>query len=479
MDPHCEFSLATAHQWPIASTLARRLVLWGRRGFAVARATWWKVGVTVSRMTELWSYTSRTIGPGCNGEAWLGPLSRDLALFGAFNSLHTTPAPVMTLSSEQQLFETGIKVVDLLIPYKVGGKVGLFGGAGVGKTVVIMELIRNLAVEHGGISLFGGVGERTREGCDLYCEMQASGIIRLDVGVTGIIVVGPWMAPARSHTMAATCDPASTLLLPHIDSDHRFATRSQVILVFGQMNETPGARMRVPHAALASAEYLRDLPGTGAIQLLVFIDNVFRFLQAGSEVSVLLGRMPSAVGYQPTLSTEMGCFEERISAARGGGSITSIQAIYVPADDLTDPGPVVIFGHLDAITVLSRGVAVKGVYPAVDAFESTSVMLQRTSVSSSHVCAARCVKQLLQRSKELQDVISILGLAELSDGDRACVERARKVERYLSQPFFVAEVFTRIQGTYVDLNSTIRGFSSIIRGIWDHSPEGPLYMASW
>jgi len=370
-------------------------------------------------------------------------------LFGLVKAIHRTPVAIMGLSIQLTLFETGIKVVDLLTPYKKGGKIGLFGGAGVGKTVVIMELIRNLAVEHGGLSLFAGVGERTREGNDLYCEMQDSSIIRLRV--------------TRLMQGGVSCLTYQPLFA---------ANQSQVVLVFGQMNETPGSRMRVTHASLAAAEYFRD---AFCQDVLLFVDNVFRFLQAGSEVSTLLGRMPSAVGYQPTLSTEMGSFQERIVATTTG-SITSIQAIYVPADDLTDPAPVVIFGHLDAVTVLSRALASKGIYPAVDPFNSTSKMLDPSYVKQEHFCLALSVKQILQRYKELQDLIAILGLEELSDQDRVVVDRARKVERFLSQPFFVAEVFTRIQGSYVSLDDTIIGFNQIVTGELDAWSEGAFYL---
>jgi F-type H+-transporting ATPase subunit beta len=377
-------------------------------------------------------------------------------LFAQIKPIHRTPVAIMTLSTQLTLFETGIKVVDLLTPYKKGGKIGLFGGAGVGKTVVIMELIRNLAVEHGGLSLFAGVGERTREGNDLYCEMQDSGIISLTLRQGRSLVYG-----------AINCDYPPLMYQPLFA-----ANQSQVVLVFGQMNETPGSRMRVTHASLAMAEYFRD---AFSQDVLIFVDNVFRFLQAGSEVSTLLGRMPSAVGYQPTLSTEMGSFQERIVATKAG-SITSIQAIYVPADDLTDPAPVVIFGHLDAVTVLSRALASKGIYPAVDPFNSTSKMLDPSYVKQEHFCVATDVKQMLQRYKELQDVIAILGLEELSDQDRIVVDRARKVERFLSQPFFVAEVFTRIEGRYVSLNDTIIGFDKIITGQLDLWSEGAFYL---
>ena len=367
--------------------------------------------------------------------------------FAWFKPIHNTSVTIMGLSLQLTLFETGIKVVDLLTPYKKGGKIELFGGAGVGKTVVIMEFIRNLAIEHGGLSLFAGVGERTREGNDLYSEMQDSSIISLQLLYNQALQY--------------------FLYQPLFSSQH-----SQVLLVFGQMNETPGNRMRVTHASLSAAEYFRD---ASYQDVLLFIDNVFRFLQAGSEVSTLLGRMPSAVGYQPTLSTEMGSFQERI-VATDAGSITSIQAIYVPADDLTDPAPVIIFGHLDAITVLSRGLASKGIYPAVDPFYSTSKMLDPIYVLQEHFYVAIEVTQMLQRYKELQDVIAILGLEELSNQDRVIVNRSRKIERYLSQPFFVAEIFTRIQGTYVCLNDTIRWFSLIISGSLDIWPEGKFYL---
>merc|ERR1712228_734905 len=306
--------------------------------------------------------------------------------------IHSTPQSLLRLSTSVSLFETGIKVIDLITPYKKGGKIGLFGGAGVGKTVVIMELIRNLAVEHGGLSLFSGVGERTREGNDLYGEMQDSGIIK----------VVPWRGVKTVNTGSGL---GKTMSLQEYSK--KFSSmNSQVVLVYGQMNETPGARMRVSYAALSMAEFFRD----GLMQdVLIFVDNVFRFLQAGSEVSTLLGRIPSAVGYQPTLAAEMASFQERIVATRAG-SITSIQAIYVPADDLTDPAPVVIFGHLDAVTVLSRGLASKGIYPAVDPFNSTSKMLDPSYVKQEHFYVATNVKQMSQRYKELQDVIAILGL---------------------------------------------------------------------
>lgn len=381
-------------------------------------------------------YTSDLMGLFMNTELGTSDLS----------AIHTTPVAIMSLQIDQTLFETGIKVVDLLTPYRKGGKIGLFGGAGVGKTVLIMELIRNLAVVHGGLSLFAGVGERTREGNDLYCEMCESGIINTDL---------------------PSCPELGDLYNPNFSS-----ANSQVVLVFGQMNETPGARMRVTHVALAMAEFFRD---AFQADILVFIDNVYRFVQAGSEVSTLLGRMPSAVGYQPTLASDMGSVQERIVATMVG-SITSIQAIYVPADDLTDPAPVVIFGHLDAVTVLSRGLASKGIYPAVDPFNSTSKMLDPAVLSGGHYCTATDVKKLLQRYKELQDLIAILGLDELSDEDRTVVGRARKVERFLSQPFFVAEIFTRMEGRYVSLADTVDGFQQIVEGTYDDLNESKFYL---
>jgi F-type H+/Na+-transporting ATPase subunit beta len=346
------------------------------------------------------------------------PIHRDAP---QFTELETAPA----------IFETGIKVVDLLAPYRRGGKIGLFGGAGVGKTVLIMELINNIAKAHGGVSVFGGVGERTREGNDLYMEMKESGVIKADD-------------------------------LPE----------SKVALVYGQMNEPPGARMRVGLSALTMAEYFRDV---NKQDVLLFIDNIFRFVQAGSEVSALLGRMPSAVGYQPTLATEMGALQERITSTTQG-SITSIQAVYVPADDLTDPAPATTFAHLDATTVLSRGLAAKGIYPAVDPLDSTSTMLQQSIVGAEHYKTAQAVKETLQRYKELQDIIAILGIDELSEEDRLVVARARKIERFLSQPFFVAEVFTGSPGKYVSLEDTIKGFLRILKGELDDLPEQAFYL---
>jgi len=341
-------------------------------------------------------------------------------------------APAFTeLETKPSIFETGIKVVDLLAPYRRGGKIGLFGGAGVGKKVLIMELINNIAKAHGGVSVFGGVGERTREGNDLYEEMKESGVI----------------------------------------NSSNFP-ESKVALVYGQMNEPPGARMRVGLTALTMAEYFRDV---NKQDVLLFIDNIFRFTQAGSEVSALLGRMPSAVGYQPTLATEMGALQERITSTTQG-SITSIQAVYVPADDLTDPAPATTFAHLDATTVLSRNLAAKGIYPAVDPLDSTSTMLQPGIVSEIHYEIAENVKETLQRYKELQDIIAILGIDELSEEDRLVVARARKVERFLSQPFFVAEIFTGSPGKYVSLEDTIKGFTMVLAGDLDDLPEQAFYL---
>lgn len=371
-------------------------------------------------------------------------------VFGSTAPLHSGEGSFEGLDFGVSTPETGVKVIDLLTPYPKGGKIGLFGGAGVGKTVVIVELIRNLAVEHGGHSIFCGVGERSREGKDLAGEMEESGIVAF-----------------RSYRLSQ-CH-RSTLQ----DTDAA-SSRSQAVLVFGQMNETPGARMRVALAALVISEFFRD---SCAQDILIFVDNVFRLLQAGSEVSSLLGRMPSAVGYQPTLAAEMGLLQERI-VANQIGSITSIQAVYVPADDLTDPAPVAIFGHLDAVTVLSRPLAAKGIYPSVDPFASTSKMLDPRKMTSAHCSVALQVKGLLQRCKELQDVIAILGLEELSDVDRKVVDRARKVERFLSQPFFVAEVFTRMAGEYVELATSVRHFRGIVEGEMDEEPESAFYMQS-
>jgi len=346
-------------------------------------------------------------------------------------SIHRPAPSFVDLETKPSIFETGIKVVDLLAPYRRGGKIGLFGGAGVGKTVLIMELINNIAKEHGGVSVFAGVGERTREGNDLYAEMKESKVIDAD----------------------------------NLES-------SKVALVYGQMNEPPGARMRVALTALTMAEYFRD---TNKQDVLLFVDNIFRFVQAGSEVSTLLGRMPSAVGYQPTLSTEVGELQERITSTKEG-SITSIQAVYVPADDLTDPAPSNVFRHLDATTVLSRELAAKGIYPAVDPLQSNSTMLQPSIVSALHYKTAQQVRQTLQKYKELQEIIAILGIDELSEEDRLIVGRARRIERFLSQPFFVAEVFTGLSGKYVSLNDSVTGFQKILNGELDNLPEQAFYL---
>ncbi len=345
--------------------------------------------------------------------------------------IHRPPPTLEDQSTELKMFETGIKVVDLLEPYLQGGKIGLFGGAGVGKTVIIMELIHNIAVKHGGVSVFGGVGERTREGNDLWVEFQESGVIDVN-------------------------DPS----------------KSRAALVYGQMTEPPGARLRVGLTALTVAEYFRDAEGK---DVLLFIDNIFRFTQAGSEVSALLGRMPSAVGYQPTLLTEMGELQERITSTKKG-SITSVQAIYVPADDYTDPAPATTFAHLDATTNLSRSIAELGIYPAVDPLASTSRILDPRIIGEEHYSVARQVKLILQRYKDLQDIIAILGIDELSEEDRLTVSRARKLQKFLSQPFFVAQQFTGLEGKYVTIADTIRGFKEIVEGKHDEIPEQDFYM---
>jgi len=338
--------------------------------------------------------------------------------------IHRPPPPLAELSVKTEVFETGIKVIDLIAPIVKGGKVGLFGGAGVGKTVFLMELIRNIAEEGGGASVFAGVGERTREGNDLYREMEESGVL------------------------------------------------SKTAMVFGQMNEVPGARLRVALSALTMAEYFRDEEGK---DVLLFIDNIFRFSQAGSEVSALLGRMPSAVGYQPTLAAEMGALQERITSTKKG-SITSVQAIYVPADDITDPAPAATFSHLDSTVVLVRSLAELGIYPAVDPLASSSTALDPKVVGEDHYKVAREVQRVLQRYKELQDIIAILGMEELSEEDKKTVERARRIQRFLSQPFFVAETFTGTPGTYVSLEETVKGFGEILEGKHDHLPEDVFYM---
>jgi F-type H+-transporting ATPase subunit beta len=348
------------------------------------------------------------------------PISEDVERW----PIHRDAPTIEAVMPTTEMFETGIKVIDLLAPYAKGGKVGLFGGAGVGKTVIIQELINNLAQQHGGLSAFCGVGERSREGNDLWLEMKESGVI------------------------------------------------DKTMLVFGQMNEPPGARMRVALTGLTMAEYFRDQEGQ---DVLLFIDNIFRFVQAGSEVSALLGRMPSQVGYQPTLESEMGELQERITSTRKG-SVTSVQAIYVPADDLTDPAPASAFAHLNATTVLSRSIAEKGIYPAVDPLDSTSTILKADILGADHFNVANEVKQVLQRYKELQDIIAILGIDELSDEDKIVVTRARKLERFLSQPFFVAEQFTGTPGVYVPIAETIRGFKEILAGTHDDLPERAFYM---
>ena len=339
-------------------------------------------------------------------------------------SIHRDPPPFEEQSTKSEIFETGIKVVDLLAPYAKGGKVGLFGGAGVGKTVIIMELIHNVAFKHSGYSVFAGVGERTREGNDLYHEMKESNVL------------------------------------------------DKVALCYGQMNEPPGARNRIALTGLTMAEYFRDEMG---LDVLMFIDNIFRFSQSGAEMSALLGRIPSAVGYQPTLASEMGKFQERITSTKKG-SITSVQAVYVPADDLTDPAPATVFAHLDATTVLNRAIAEKGIYPAVDPLDSTSRMLDPQILGGEHYKVARGVQAVLQKYKDLQDIIAILGMDELSEEDKVIVDRARKIERFLSQPFFVAEVFTGSPGKYVSLEENIAGFKGILEGKYDDLPENAFYM---
>ena len=345
-------------------------------------------------------------------------------------SIHAEPPPFDQLSARTEVFETGIKVVDLLTPYSKGGKTGLFGGAGLGKTVLIQELINNVATKHGGYSCFAGVGERTREGNDLWNEMKDAVIEQPDGTTTSVL--------------------------------------SKTVLVFGQMNEPPGARLRVALSALTMAEYFRDQSGS---DVLLFVDNIFRFSQAGSEVSALLGRMPSAVGYQPTLATEMGELQERITSTRDG-SITSVQAIYVPADDLTDPAPATAFSHLDAITVLDRSISEKGIYPAIDPLKSSSRILTAEHVGQEHYDIAQKVLQILQRYSDLQDIIAILGMDELSEDDKVLVERARRIERFFSQPFAVAKAFTNLDGKYVPIQETVRSFKGLVEGDYDHLPMG-------
>ncbi len=368
------------------------------------------------------------VGKACLGRL-LNVLGEPQDYMGPVNAettfpIHRQPPPLVDQETTPQIFETGIKVVDLLAPYMKGGKVGLFGGAGVGKTVIIMELIHNVATHHGGVSVFGGVGERTREGNDLWLEMKESKVL------------------------------------------------DKTVLVYGQMNEPPGSRLRVGLSALAQAEYFRDVGGQDT---LLFIDNIFRYVLAGAEVSALLGRMPSAVGYQPTLGTEMGALQERITSTKKG-SITSVQAIYVPADDLTDPGVATAFTHLDASTVLSRQIAELGIYPAVDPLDSTSRILDPRIVGEDHYQTARAVQKILQRYKDLQDIIAILGIDELSEEDKLVVIRARKVQKFLSQPFFVAETFTGTPGKFVPIKETIRGFTELVEGKYDHLPEQAFFM---
>ena len=364
--------------------------------------------------------------------------------------IHREAPKFEDLSTSSEVLFTGIKVIDLVEPYSKGGKIGLFGGAGVGKTVLIMELINNIAKGHDGISVFAGVGERTREGNDLLREMIESGVIKYGKEFEEDMEKGGWD-------------------LSKVDSKEMI--NSQATLVFGQMNESPGARARVALSGLTLAEYYRDGEGDGAGRdILFFIDNIFRFTQAGSEVSALLGRMPSAVGYQPTLATEMGAMQERITSTKNG-SITSVQAVYVPADDLTDPAPATTFAHLDATTVLSRKIAELGIYPAVDPLDSTSRILNPEVLGDEHYSCAQNVKEILQRYKELQDIIAILGLDELSEEDKQAVHRARRVQRFLSQPFHVAEQFTGLEGVYVSIEDTIKGFNMILNGELDHLPE--------
>ena len=364
--------------------------------------------------------------------------------------IHRDPPRFDELSTTKEVLFTGIKVIDLIEPYSKGGKIGLFGGAGVGKTVIIMELINNIAKRYSGMSVFGGVGERTREGNDLLREMIESGVIRYGKEFIDDMEKGGW-------------DLSKV--------DHKELMKSQATLVFGQMNEPPGARARVALSGLTLAEYFRDGDEkSGGRDILFFIDNIFRFTQAGSEVSALLGRMPSAVGYQPTLATEMGIMQERITSTKRG-SITSVQAVYVPADDLTDPAPATTFAHLDATTVLSRKIAELGIYPAVDPLDSTSRILTPDVVGDEHYNTAQQVKEILQRYKELQDIIAILGMDELSDEDKEVVHRARRVQRFLSQPFFVAEQFTGTPGVFVNIEDTIKGFRMIMNGEVDEYPE--------
>ncbi|KAB7646543.1 F0F1 ATP synthase subunit beta [Polymorphobacter fuscus] len=361
----------------------------------------------------------------------MGPVNADITM-----PIHAEAPLFIDQSTESAILVTGIKVIDLIAPYAKGGKIGLFGGAGVGKTVLIQELINNIAKGHGGTSVFAGVGERTREGNDLYHEFLEAGVIAKD------------------------------------ENGNATSTGSKVALVFGQMNEPPGARARVALSGLTNAEYFRDVEGQ---DVLFFVDNIFRFTQAGSEVSALLGRIPSAVGYQPTLATDMGQLQERITSTNKG-SITSVQAIYVPADDLTDPAPATSFAHLDATTTLSRSIAELGIYPAVDPLDSTSRVLEPRTVGEEHYAVARSVQEVLQKYKSLQDIIAILGMDELSEEDKLVVSRARKIQRFLSQPFHVAEIFTGTPGVFVKVEDTIKGFKAIVAGEYDHLPEAAFYL---
>jgi F-type H+-transporting ATPase subunit beta len=402
---------------------------------------------------------SMPVGPEINGRLFnvigdaidgLGDVSRENTY-----PIHRDPPRFDSLSTKKEVLYTGIKVIDLIEPYAKGGKIGLFGGAGVGKTVIIMELINNIAKSYAGLSVFGGVGERTREGNDLLREMIESGVIRYGKEFQEGMEKGDWD-------------------LSKVDREELL--QSQATLVFGQMNEPPGARARVALSGLTMAEYFRDGDEkTGGRDILFFIDNIFRFTQAGSEVSALLGRMPSAVGYQPTLATEMGIMQERITSTKRG-SITSVQAVYVPADDLTDPAPATTFAHLDATTVLNRKISEQGIYPAVDPLDSTSRILSPDVVGDDHYNTAQAVKEILQRYKELQDIIAILGMDELSEEDKLVVHRARRVARFLSQPFFVATQFTGIPGAFVPIEDTIKGFKMILNGEVDEYPETAFSM---
>ena len=399
--------------------------------------------ITMPTGTQIRGRVMNVTGEAIDGMAEMG---RERAL-----PIHRDPPKFEDLTTSQEVLFTGIKVIDLLEPYLKGGKIGLFGGAGVGKTVLIKELINNIAKAHNGFSVFAGVGERTREGNDLLREMIESNVIRYGEAFTKAMEEGKW-----------------DLSLV----DHKELEKSQVSMVFGQMNEPPGARASVALSGLTLAESFRDATdgSSGPRDILFFIDNIFRFTQAGSEVSALLGRMPSAVGYQPTLATEMGKMQERITSTKNG-SITSVQAVYVPADDLTDPAPATTFAHLDATTVLSRKITALGIYPAVDPLESTSRILDPNIVGKAHYDTAQRVKQILQRNQELQDIIAILGMDELSDEDKTTVNRARRVQRFLSQPFFVAEQFTGVKGVMVSIEDTIKGFNMILDGEVDYLPE--------